>query len=182
MKEKWKPIVGYEGLYEVSNMGNVRSLTRVVDFRDRAGNMNQRVIKGRVMKPQKQRTGYLHVGLSKDGKVTLFRVHRLGAVAFIDNPEGLYEVNHIDEDKTNNRVDNLEWCDHKYNNNYGSKPRRGERNPMAKLTSEDVDEIRYRRASGEMLKTIAADFGISINHVCNLAQGKRWGHEVSACR
>ena len=121
MKEKWKPIVGYEGLYEVSNMGSVRSLTRVVDFRDRAGKMNQRVIKGRVLKPQKQRTGYLHVGLSKDGKVTLFRVHRLVAVAFIDNPKGLYEVNHIDEDKTNNRADNLEWCDHKYNNNYGSK-------------------------------------------------------------
>ena len=100
----------------------------------------------------------------------------------MDNPEGLYEVNHIDEDKTNNRVDNLEWCDHKYNNSYGSKPLRGERNPMAKLTIEDVDEIRYRRASGEMLKTIAADFGISINHVCNLAQGKRWSHEFHAGR
>ena len=175
MKETWKPIVGYEGLYEVSNLGRVRSLTRLSKFRNRSGKLDERVIKGRIMRPQKQRTGYLNVGLSKDGKVTLFRVHRLVAAAFIANPEGLYEVNHIDEDKTNNRADNLEWCDHKYNNNYGSKPRRGERNPMAKLTSEDVDEIRYRRASGEMLKTIAADFGISINHVCNLAQGKRWG-------
>ena len=182
MKEIWKPIVGFEGLYEVSNMGQVRSLTRISSFRDRSGRMNERVIKGRIMRPQPQKSGYLHVGLSKGGIVTQYRVHRLVAAAFVDNPEGLYEVNHIDEDKTNNRADNLEWCDHKYNNNYGSKPKRGSRNPMAKLTNEDVEEIRYRRASGEMLKTIAADFGISINHVCNLAQGKRWLGEISTCR
>ena len=100
MKETWKPIVGYEGLYEVSNLGRVRSLTRLSKFRNRSGKLDERVIKGRIMRPQKQRTGYLNVGLSKDGKVTLFRVHRLVAAAFIANPEGLYEVNHIDEDKT----------------------------------------------------------------------------------
>lgn len=182
MTEMWKPIIGYEGLYEVSNMGRVRSLTRISNFRDRSGRINERVIKGRTMRPQRQKSGYLHVGLSKDGNVTQYRVHRLVAAAFVDNPEGLYEVNHIDEDKTNNRADNLEWCDHKYNNNYGSKPKRGARNPMAKLTNEDVEEIRHRRASGEMLKTIAADFGISINHVCNLAQGKRWLRETPTCR
>lgn len=182
MKETWKTIAGYEGLYEVSNMGRVRSLTRLSSYRNRSGRMDERVIKGKLLRPQSQRSGYLHVGLSKDGIVTTYRVHRLVAAVFVDNPEGLYEVNHIDEDKTNNRADNLEWCDHKYNNSYGSKPLRGERNPMAKLTIEDVDEIRYRRASGEMLKTIAADFGISINHVCNLAQGKRWSHEFHAGR
>lgn len=180
MREEWAPIIGYEGTYEVSNMGRVRSLRRLNNYRNRAGKNDQRVIGGRIMRPQKQKTGYLFVALSKDGKAKAFRIHRLVAAAFVDNPHGLPEVNHIDEDKTNNCADNLEWCDHSYNNSYGSKSPRGEKNPMAKLTFEDVLEIRYRRASGEMLKSIAADFGISENHVCNLAQGKRWKHEISS--
>lgn len=103
MNEIWRPVVGYEGLYEVSNTGRVR---RVSDLM--------------VLKFSDSR-GYYGVHLRKDGKRKTFRVHRLVAQAFILNPDGLPEVNHIDENKSNNSVDNLEWCDHKYNSLYGTR-------------------------------------------------------------
>ncbi len=74
---------------------------------------------GRVLKPRKNNNGYLHVSLYKNGEPKQFQIHRLVAEAFIPNPENLPEVNHRDEDKTNNSVDNLEWCTHEYNMNYG---------------------------------------------------------------
>lgn len=92
MKEEiWKPVVGYEGLYEVSNLGKVKNNKKIISSVD-DGN------------------GYLRLHLSKEGKVKSFRVHRLVAEAFIENPYGLPKVNHIDGNKKNNVVDNLEWC------------------------------------------------------------------------
>ena len=117
MIEEWRPIEGYEGLYEVSNTGQVRSLDRYV----KNGHSSYRLQKGRVLSPTKDRYGYLFVILTCNGKHKMFLVHRLVAQAFILNPDNLPQVNHKDEDKTNNRVDNLEWCDAKYNNNYGSR-------------------------------------------------------------
>ena len=96
------------GLYQVSTKGQIKSL-------------NMR--KGRVLKQHIQR-GYLYVGLSKQCKTKLYLVHRLVALAFIPNPLHLPEVNHKDEDKLNNNVDNLEWCDSKYNTNYGTRNKR----------------------------------------------------------
>lgn len=104
MIEDWKDIPGYEGLYVVSNNGRV---------------MNVR--SGRVLRGIVNNLGYIMVGLSKSGKVKMILVHRLVAEAFIKNPDNLREVNHKDEDKSNNNVDNLEWCDRKYNVNYGSR-------------------------------------------------------------
>ena len=114
IEEIWKPIEGYEGLYEVSNTGQVRSLDRYV----KNGHSSYRLQKGRVLSPTKHRYGYLFVILTCNGKHKMFLVHRLVAQAFILNPDNLPQVNHKDEDKSNNRVDNLEWCDHKYNMNY----------------------------------------------------------------
>ena len=105
MTEQWRPIEGYEGLYEVSNLGRVKSL--------KCG-------RERILKPQMKKKGYLQVGLRKEGKYKMFKVHRLVAQAFIPNPEGLPQINHKDENPSNNRVENLEWCDSKYNNNYGT--------------------------------------------------------------
>lgn len=101
--EEWRPIAGYEGLYEVSNTGQVRRVgdLMVLKFSDRRG--------------------YCGVRLRKDGIQKMFSVHRLVAQAFIPNPKGLPQVNHIDENKKNNNVDNLEWCDHIYNNLYGTR-------------------------------------------------------------
>ena len=111
--EEWRPVVGYEGLYEVSNTGQIRS----IDKYDTKG----RFLRGKILKLLKCRNGYLMIGLNKNGIRKGYLVHRLVADAFIERPDGLYEVNHKDEDKTNNIVENLEWCDHKYNNNYGTK-------------------------------------------------------------
>ena len=103
MMEEWRAVPGYEGLYEVSNKGNVKSL-----------------IKNKIIKGFINRCGYILVGLSKNGIRKKITIHRLVAQVFIENPDNLPEVNHKDEDKANNSVDNLEWCDRKYNNNYGT--------------------------------------------------------------
>jgi hypothetical protein len=115
MDEIWKPIPGYEGYYEVSNTGKVRSLTRTVIMKDG----KPRPIKGRELKP-KINNGYPTVNLSKNGTVKTIRIHRLVALTFIPNPDNLPIINHKDENKQNNNVNNLEWCTYEYNNNYGN--------------------------------------------------------------
>lgn len=104
--EKWKPIKNFEGLYEVSDKGNVRSLDRTVLKSD---GRKQR-FKGKTLVPAKNNGGYLHVDLRNCGKRKIARVNRLVADAFIDNKYNKPQVNHIDGDKTNNHVNNLEWC------------------------------------------------------------------------
>ena len=116
MIEEWRPIVGYEGLYEVSNLGRVRSLDRYV----KCGYEAYRLQKGKVLSPTKDTNGYLKVVLNCNGKHKSINVHRLVTEAFLPNPDNLPEVNHKDEDKTNNRVENLEWCTRKYNVNFGT--------------------------------------------------------------
>ena len=108
-KEYWRPVLGYEGLYEVSNWGRVKSLPR-----------NGTVKYARILKPDTDKDGYLYVVLSKNNKQKLFKIHRLVAEAFIPNPNNLPMINHKDENKQNNNAENLEWCDNKYNINYGS--------------------------------------------------------------
>lgn len=106
--EIWKPVKGFEGLYEISNFGRIKSLNY------------RRTGKEKIMKPKKHRGGYLFVHLCRNGKYKRFYVHRLVGIAFIPNPEGLPEINHKNEDKTNNVVSNIEWCDRRYNLNFGT--------------------------------------------------------------
>lgn len=106
--EIWKPIPCYEGLYEVSNYGNIRSLFRYK----------------KVLKPWDIGTGYLMIYLSKEKTRKAFLVHRLVANAFIPNPEGKPQVNHIDENRANNSADNLEWCTCKENHDHGLHSKR----------------------------------------------------------
>lgn len=108
MIEIFKDIKDLEGKYQVSNFGNILSL-----------NYNH-TGKPKLLKPGKDTNGYPMVILIKDGKRKMFSVHRLVAEAFLENPHNYPVINHKDEDKTNNRVENLEWCTISYNNNYGT--------------------------------------------------------------
>jgi hypothetical protein len=116
MNEIWKDIKDYEGRYQVSNLGNVKSLSRRVDYK--------RVIATRkevIIKKKKDSDGYFVVTLQKDGKRKSFRVCRLVAMAFVENPNNLPCVNHKDETKSNDTPENLEWCSVLYNNTYGNR-------------------------------------------------------------
>ena len=136
MNEIWKPVVGYEGLYEVSNLGRVKSLSRI----DSRGHK----IKERILSIKPDKDGYSRVYLYKNGKRETKKVHRLVAIVFIPNPNNLPVVTHkIDdfEHRSDNRVENLEWCTVEYNNNYGSRNKRvsenhadisGDKHPLAR--------------------------------------------------
>jgi len=130
MEEIWKPVEGYDGRYEVSNLGRVKSYAQ-----DR--------INGKIKLGNLTFKGYLSIGLTDANGVKKFiPVHRLVAFAFIPNPDNLPQVNHKDEIKTNNTVDNLEWCTNEYNGRYGTKPlRTAMANRCGKTTSRRVYSV-----------------------------------------
>lgn len=115
MKEVWKPIEGYEGLYEVSNLGRVKNLERRIPF-----GYGLRTIPERILKNNVNEFGYLYVRLYKDAKGKKHKIHRLVAQTFIENPENKKCVNHIDGNKQNNSVENLEWVTHSENMKHAS--------------------------------------------------------------
>lgn len=124
MKEVWKDIYfeenniiyDYRGLYQISNLGRIKSLTRI--------SMQNHVIKERILKYRIVINNYCQVSLYKDNKCKQFYVHRLVAHMFIPNPYNLSEVNHKNENQLNNCAYNLEWCHREYNNNYGTRNKR----------------------------------------------------------
>lgn len=115
--EEWRDIKGFESCYQVSNLGRVRSLTRKILIQLPSGKSYYRISKGRILHQKRDKDGYLLVGL---GKNATRKVHRLVAESFVTNPNNLPVVNHKDENKTHNHIDNLEWCTVEYNNNYGT--------------------------------------------------------------
>ena len=144
IEEVWKDVVGFEGIYKVSSLGNVA--------RVRNGSLRQ--LK-KCPAGGKHNRDYLYVSLTHREKVRFSSVHRLVAEAFIPNPEGLPQVNHKDEDKFNNCVDNLEWCTASYNNRYGTKISRGV-DTMKKSKSRCIDKklekiLTSGKTAGEIL-------------------------------
>ena len=131
-----KPVKEYEGYYEVDNFGRVFSLDRNVTVNDN-GRIYEKPIKGKQMKQGVHTQGYKVVSLTKDGKTRTNFVHRIVAEAFIPNPDELPMVNHKDEDKTNNFVDNLEWCTNEYNINYGTAIKRASQKKKGKKHAEE---------------------------------------------
>lgn len=114
--EIWLPVKNFEGLYEVSNFGNVRSLSRIVEY----PNKGKRLFYGKLLsiRQNKKRANYCEVKLKNQKIVKNYKIHRLVAEAFLNNEKNFSCVNHKDFDTTNNKLENLEWCNHKYNNDY----------------------------------------------------------------
>lgn len=171
--EIWKDIPDFENYYQVSNFGRVRGLAR----KDNLG----RRINSRLLKTHRDKDGYSVVTLTKDKRVKSVKVHRLVAVAFIPNELSLPEVNHVDGNKSNNRVDNLEWCTHKSNHEHARKTglicQNGEKSVNHKLTREDVNFIRTRCVKGDSdfgVVAMARLFGVSNATVSRIVNKTRW--------
>lgn len=171
MVEEWKDIKGYEGYYQVSNLGRVK---RLLAWR---GNQVKHVFipVDEIVKPYIDNFGYKRVCLSKDCKSKHFRVHRLVAIAFIPNPYNLPEVNHKDEDKSNSCVDNLEWCTHAYNSAYGTRGIRiGKTNHNGKGAKRSVLQFDLNNNFIKRWKSMqeAHDtLGISVSKICSCCRG-----------
>ena len=182
-KEYWRPVLGYEGLYEVSNLGRARSLDRWV----KCPNGSVRFYKGKILKLKTNKYGYLKVNLCKNGKVKTFRVNRLVAEAFLEIPEELrhlkgtryLQVNHKDENKQNNNVENLEFCNCKYNINYGTAIERSSKKrskPILQYTLEG-QFIREWESIAECGRN-----GFNPALVCMCCKGERNKHKDSIWR
>lgn len=149
MKETWRPVPGYEGYYEVSNLGRVRSVTRTRVVKNRYGGKSQRTDKGCELSLIDNGNGYLYVSLRKDGHRENHFAHRLVALAFCDGFESGYVVNHKDENKCNNRSDNLEWVSQAANVAYSSHAMRKPKS-VCKPSNTGEKYIRVVRKRGHL--------------------------------
>lgn len=151
MQEEWKDIEGFEGLYQISNLGRVKSVDRVV-----IRGTNSKPVCERVLKPGGGERGSYYVILSKEGKPYTRYIHRLVATAFLPNPKNLPVVNHKDENPLNNIVSNLEWCTKSYNNSYNDLRIRAavpKRKPILQYTKDGkfIREWSYSKEAAESL-------------------------------
>lgn len=157
-REIWKDIEGYEGLYQVSNLGRVKRLKGTYMSTER------------ILKPRGNNTGYLQVHLCKNSKSKFDKVHRLVAQAFIPNPENKPQVNHIDENKTNNMVSNLEWVTVKENNNHGTRIERAIISNQKKVKAIDIANGEYNYY--ESIKACGRELGIDPSSITKQLKGK----------
>ena len=165
-KEVWLDVKGYEGLYQVSSDGRVKSLER--KFIDKIG--RERYVKERILKPVIDRYGYLLVSLYAGGKQKNHTVHRLVCEAFHENPDNKPQVNHINEIKTDNRASNLEWATARENSNFGTRNER-----LGKARSKPVAQYAQ---DGELIKVwpstmeVERQAGFSNGNISQAANGK----------
>lgn len=178
MSEVWKPIPGYENLYEVSANGRVRSKRRTVTYINRWGTETTYTRESAEMHPWATKAGHLFVALrSADGVKDSFGVHRLVLMAFVGPaPEGMFGC-HNDGDPANNSVANLRWDTPKGNSQdmlkHGTATR-GVRQPGAKLREEDIPAIRSRCHAGEHPRDIARSYGVSRSTIDLVVKGRLW--------
>ena len=185
-KEIWKDIEGFEGLYQISTYGRVKSLGRYVE-RVRCGKSEKSGklwINEKIMSPVTCGTGYLSVALCKNSKITHKMIHRLVAIAFIPNPNNLSQVNHKDENKTNNHIDNLEWCTDLYNKHYGTGRQRQAESLKGKYINSKNPNAHAVICEGIIypsIKECAEHYGIKPNTLYDVLSRtnrpyKKWGN------
>lgn len=159
MREKWRPVVGYEGLYEVSNLGRVRRV--------------------KIIEPTRKKHGYMQVSLvDRNGVRKSLRLHRIVAEAFIPNPEGKPQVNHRDENPENNRAVNLEWATAEENTNYGSRTARaaaknGSKTPILQIDPATLKVI--AEYPGQSAAALATGITVSCINACLRGKQKHAG-------
>lgn len=150
----WKPVNGYEGIYEVSNFGDIRN-----------------VATGRILKQKVERNGYVRVHLSKDGIAKSLLLHRIVAEAFLENPHNFCTINHIDENKQNNSFSNLEWCDMSYQNRYGIGALKRNKAKERAVIQMDMSG-KYVKTWGS-IKSAADALGLNPSTIVCVCKGKR---------
>lgn len=183
MIEEWRPVVGYDGYYEVSNLGRVRSVGKL----DGAGKFR----KGRIRKQKISRTGYMEITLSKDTALKTKKVHRIVAEAFIPNPQNLPFVNHKDESRTNNCVDNLEWITPWDNAHYGTAQERLKATMPQKIKNLQKPVVQSDLSGNvvskyESITEAEEKTGVNKSHIVKCCKGKlthtggyRWSYDLS---
>lgn len=177
--ETWKPIVGYEGLYEVSSKGSIRRVDATVPV-TRNGKSFVINRRGHIMKPcTSKRTGYMLVQLSAFGKVSCKSVHVLVCEAFHGPRPIGFDCAHLDGTRTNNASDNLSWVSKSENQSHRvmhGTDNRGENAYQAKLNEQMVLEVRRLKAAGKPIRQIATDMGITYHSAYDAASRRSWSH------
>jgi hypothetical protein len=172
MEEIWKDVIGYEGFYQVSNLGRVRSFDRLVK--------RNRHIKGRIHKLTLHSDGYYIATLYKENKEKKYKAHRLVAMAFVQNPNNKPFINHKDGNKLNNLPENLEWCTIVENNKHafdtGLNIKSGENHHNHKISETQVLEIRSRPYQRGNARMWAKEFGVSREAIQEIIARKTWCH------
>ena len=170
MREEWRPVKNYEGLYEVSNLGKVKRLERHIT----CSNGTKRHLREKLFscKPNKY-LGYVNVVLTKKGIKTAHTIHRLVAELFVDNPNNFNVVNHLDEDRANNKAENLEWTTHAKNLSHNGAYQRGREKIKKRIYQYTLD--------GELVRTYSCakkvlDYGFRPNAVAQVCGGHKKTH------
>ena len=180
--EVWKNVIGYEGLYQVSNLGNVKSLDREVAPNNRVPSWR----KGKMCKQSKSNLGYMTVGFTVNNVKVNKYVHRLVAEVFVDNINDYPQVNHIDCNKTNNKTNNLEWCTNSQNHIHATKnglnklhlhrvAYSGEENGRSLLTKEQVLEIKQKYIPYKYsAKKLSKEYNVSESCITHILNNTSW--------
>jgi hypothetical protein len=176
INEVWKDISDYEGFYQVSSQGRVKSIDRIV-----GSNSRKKALRSTILKPALSTSGYLCVSLWKDNKGATKSIHGLVALAFLGVcPDGC-NVNHKDGNKLNNHIENLEYCTFAQNSQHAynagiPKVARGEKHGFSKLKNSDIIAIRDRIALGHKNTVIAKDFNVDASAISRIKTGRNWSH------
>lgn len=182
MTEVWKPVVGFETSYEVSDRGSVRSVERVIQRRGNSPEPFNTLIEAKILKPIFRKSGYIKYGLCRGTRrdIKWVLAHRLVAEAFIPNPNNYPFVHHIDHNKSNNHVSNLEWCTPSYNTKAAIAAgkhrggfKMGTKHHSGKFTSDQIDWMKRLKYDGYTLDQIGSILNASKSYISQVLNGSR---------